>query len=88
MKQLCLALAVGLILAVVATVSGIAPTPNELPEHVRIRPGARNPWTNLQFNDRRENFQFVIVTARTGGRRPGSSRAGRGPSRAHQSWSW
>jgi hypothetical protein len=70
-KQLCLALTVALILAAAATVSSTAPQTNPLPEHVRIQTGDRNPWTNLQFNDRRENFQFVIVTDRTGGRRPG-----------------
>jgi len=29
------------------------------------------PWTNLQFNDSEEQFQFAIVTDRTGGHRPG-----------------
>ncbi len=30
-----------------------------------------NPWTNLNWNNSRENFQFVVVTDRTGGNRPG-----------------
>ena len=30
-----------------------------------------NPWTNLDWNNKTENFQFVIVTDRTGGERPG-----------------
>ena len=30
-----------------------------------------NPWTHLNFNNRPENFQFVIVSDRTGGARPG-----------------
>ena len=30
-----------------------------------------NPWTNLNWNNKSENFQFVIVTDRTGGERPG-----------------
>lgn len=29
------------------------------------------PWTNLQFNDKPGQFQFAIVTDRTGGHRPG-----------------
>ncbi|HAB10722.1 MAG TPA: hypothetical protein DCE47_03405 [Planctomycetaceae bacterium] len=70
-KRLCLALAVVAILIGVATVSKTAPRTTKLAKHVQIRSGARNPWTNLEFNDRRENFQFVIVTDRTGGRRPG-----------------
>lgn len=30
-----------------------------------------NPWTNLNWNNKSENFQFVVVTDRTGGNRPG-----------------
>jgi hypothetical protein len=30
-----------------------------------------NPWTNLEWNNKSENFQFVIVTDRTGGMRSG-----------------
>jgi len=30
-----------------------------------------NPWTNLDFNNKAENFQFVIVADRTGGAREG-----------------
>ncbi len=30
-----------------------------------------NPWTNLNWNNQKENFQFVVVTDRTGGARPG-----------------
>lgn len=30
-----------------------------------------NPWTNLEFNNDPDNFQFAIVTDRTGGARPG-----------------
>ena len=26
-----------------------------------------NPWTNLEFNDKPENFQFVIISDRSGG---------------------
>jgi predicted phosphodiesterase len=30
-----------------------------------------NPWSNLNWNNQVENFQFVVVTDRTGGLRPG-----------------
>ena len=30
-----------------------------------------NPWSNLNWNNNTENFQFVVVTDRTGGNRPG-----------------
>lgn len=30
---------------------------------------AKNPWTNLEFNNNPRNFQFAIVTDRTGGHR-------------------
>ena len=70
MKRLCLALAVVTILIGVATVSKTAPRTTGVAKHVQILSGDRNPWTNLQFNDKRENFHFVIVTDRTGGRLP------------------
>ncbi|MBQ15525.1 MAG: hypothetical protein CMJ65_00225 [Planctomycetaceae bacterium] len=71
MKHLCLAISASLILAVVTAVSQTAPKPATTPSHVEITPGLNNPWTHLKFNDKNENFQFVIVTDRTGGRRPG-----------------
>jgi hypothetical protein len=30
-----------------------------------------NPWTNLQFNNNPDNFQFAIVSDKNGGNRPG-----------------
>ena len=30
-----------------------------------------NPWTHLNWHNKAENFQFVVVTDRTGGARPG-----------------
>lgn len=38
---------------------------------IDIKPEARNPWTHLRVNNRPEDFQFAILTDRTGGRRPG-----------------
>jgi 3',5'-cyclic AMP phosphodiesterase CpdA len=37
---------------------------------IEIPDGAK-PWTSLNFNDRPGQFQFAIVTDRTGGHRPG-----------------
>mgnify|MGYP002853149501 CR=1 FL=1 len=71
MQRLSMAVAAMTIIAIVAAVSHTAPTTQKTPRHVAITEGDRNPWTHLGFNDRRENFQFVIVTDRTGGRRPG-----------------
>ena len=31
----------------------------------------RTPWTHLEFNNERHDFQFVVVSDRTGGHRPG-----------------
>jgi len=38
---------------------------------IQIEKQDRNPWTNLKVNNKPRNFQFAIVTDRTGGRRPG-----------------
>jgi 3',5'-cyclic AMP phosphodiesterase CpdA len=38
---------------------------------LQIAVEAKNPWTDLQLNNDPKNFQFAIVTDRTGGHRPG-----------------
>lgn len=38
---------------------------------LRIEVRDKNPWTSLELNNRPENFQFAIVTDRTGGHRQG-----------------
>jgi hypothetical protein len=38
---------------------------------LQVQQAEQNPWTHLKLNNRRKNFQFVIVTDRTGGHRPG-----------------
>ena len=40
-------------------------------EQPRIAVHEMNPWTHLEINDDPDNFQFAIVTDRTGGHRPG-----------------
>lgn len=46
--------------------------PQTAPEVAKIdQSGQVNPWTNLEWNNDPKNFQFVVVTDRTGGMRPG-----------------
>ena len=54
--------------ALLAGCSGTKP----VPVHTRVQvDSAQKPWTNLKFNDDPNNFQFVVVSDRTGGARPG-----------------
>lgn len=76
MKQVGLGICVVLVLAAVTVLSVTgAPAPrNGAPAtngELVVSIDERNPWTNLDLNNRSQNFQFVIVTDRTGGRRPG-----------------
>lgn len=64
--QLCAAL-----LALASLIPGCS-QPRPAAHHTKIEvPSAQKPWTNLKFNDNPDNFQFVVVTDRTGGARPG-----------------
>ncbi len=47
------------------------PATEELRQQLKIETQSVNPWTDLDLNNRPENFQFAIVTDRTGGHRPG-----------------
>ncbi len=47
------------------------PATEGLRQQFKIEPQDVNPWTDLDLNNRPENFQFAIVTDRTGGHRPG-----------------
>lgn len=38
---------------------------------LQIQVESKNPWTTLQLNNQPRNFQFAIITDRTGGHRPG-----------------
>lgn len=64
-----LVLATTLSLSGAAKTSGATSTPTG--GDLQIEIGQRNPWTNLELNTRRSDFQFAIVTDRTGGHRPG-----------------
>ncbi|GAB4156956.1 MAG: hypothetical protein Tsb009_34010 [Planctomycetaceae bacterium] len=45
--------------------------PGQSPATIDVKVEEKNPWTNLRVNNRPKDFQFAIVTDRTGGRRPG-----------------
>ena len=63
-RMLCLALA----MLITGGCSGLRPTATQTRVQVDSK---QKPWTNLQFNDDPNNFQFVVVSDRTGGARPG-----------------
>lgn len=44
---------------------------DQLSKSLQIQVEDKNPWTHLDVNDRPEQFQFAIVTDRTGGNRAG-----------------
>ena len=51
---------------------GLAQTTPQLPTlRIDIPQDQPTPWTSLDFNNNPYNFQFAIVTDRTGGHRPG-----------------
>ena len=70
MKKLAISLSAATLLLLVAILSAGSESSRETGD-LQARIGPKNPWTHLDLNNRRENFQFVIVTDRTGGRRPG-----------------
>ena len=59
-----------LLAGILCVFSGCKPqSPPEIAQIDQSEP--TNPWTNLEWNNDPKNFQFVIVTDRTGGMRPG-----------------
>jgi len=46
--------------------AGVAAPANEL----LIEPESKNPWTHLRLNESPDQFQFAVVSDRTGGHRP------------------
>ena len=47
-------------------------SPKSQPTHTRVQvDSAAKPWSHLAFNNDPNNFQFVVVSDRTGGPRPG-----------------
>ncbi len=48
-----------------------APRVSDAQPNLEAKVEQRNPWTDLDLNNDNKNFQFAIVTDRTGGHRPG-----------------
>lgn len=73
MKRLLNSMAVGLalILLMVFVATGAMNNRVSDPSKVQTDVEARNPWTNLDLNNRPDTFQFAVVSDRTGGHRPG-----------------
>ncbi len=73
MKRIALFVAVGVLVVAAAVYSRQQPAgkPAEStgPADLKIATEDKNPWTNLKFNNDPEQFQFVVVTDRTGGHR-------------------
>jgi hypothetical protein len=69
MKQLILTLAAVAVLMVAMAFSRDKLTNDELGDLV-IDQAERNPWNHLKLNNSGEEFQFAIVSDRTGGHRP------------------
>jgi predicted phosphodiesterase len=53
------------------TSAGAAEAPAVVSAALKVQVEDRNPWTTLALNNQPRNFQFAIVTDRTGGHRPG-----------------
>jgi hypothetical protein len=66
MKRLLLAAVTLSLLAVAVRLSGSPPAPSAA---LQVQVEDRNPWTNLRINNDPDDFQFAIVSDRTGGHR-------------------
>lgn len=60
-----------LVLVCLASFSAYSQQKSIHPGLVIDQPYGPKPWTNLNINDKPGQFQFVVVTDRTGGHRPG-----------------
>ncbi|MCE9532372.1 MAG: metallophosphoesterase [Planctomycetes bacterium] len=70
MKQFLLGLITASVLVVAVAFSRQAADPKaDLPPNLQILSEARNPWTNLRMNSDPLEFQFAVVSDRTGGHR-------------------
>jgi serine/threonine-protein phosphatase CPPED1 len=66
-------LAVGLTLTLLTIFAATGATRNRVNDAsgVLVEKGERNPWTNLDLNNRPDTFRFAVISDRTGGHRPG-----------------
>ncbi len=74
MKRLLNAVVVGLALTVL-TIFAARGTARmrggDVAAPVSVQTAERNPWTNLEMNNRPGTFRFAVISDRTGGHRPG-----------------
>lgn len=71
MKQISLSILVVLLMGIVVTFSVTGAPEKYMGQNIEIQVDEKNPFTNLEVNNKPEEFQFAIITDRTGGRRPG-----------------
>jgi hypothetical protein len=74
MKRLLNALAVGLALTVLTLFAARGAAHmrgGDVASPLVVQSAERNPWTNLEMNNRPGTFHFAVVSDRTGGHRPG-----------------
>src|SRR5262245_33079512 len=72
MKRLGTAFFVTALLGAALAFSGLGQQAIEAPAPaLAVRSEDRNPWTHTRLNNDPNEFQFVIVSDRTGGHRPG-----------------
>jgi len=69
MKRLLLAGTAIAVLGVAIAFSQNSPTVSSSSAALKIEVGDRNPWTHLRLNNDPNEFQFVVVSDRTGGHR-------------------
>ena len=69
MKRLCLSGAALSLIAAAIVFSQNVPSNGVSPPPLKIEVGDRNPWTHLKLNNNPNEFQFVVVSDRTGGHR-------------------
>src|SRR6187397_2205621 len=69
MNRLFLGLTVVALLATAVAFSRQQPTTPPNADGFQVTAGEKNPWTSLKPNVGNDQFQFVVVSDRTGGRR-------------------
>ncbi len=71
MKHFTVSMLVLVLMGAAITFSVTGAPGNFLTKNIEIKVQDKNPFTHLNLNNNPEEFQFAILTDRTGGRRPG-----------------
>jgi predicted phosphodiesterase len=72
MMRIFLGLVTILALALVASIStSSSNTPKNGTTQILVQEGTKNPWTHLKLNNGSDQFQFAVISDRTGGHREG-----------------